>query len=97
MISVTLWDLTTLEISANIFFFIYTPGYPPMIPDDLSKPNLLAAINGATLAYFDGRFPETALLIAQEVIFPFPFPYLLSGTSHVRNSRCYMTTEAWKC
>ncbi|CAI9107519.1 OLC1v1006891C1 [Oldenlandia corymbosa var. corymbosa] len=45
---------------------IHTPGYPPMIPDDLSSSNLSAAINGASLVYFDGRLHETALLIAAE-------------------------------
>ena len=48
---------------------IHTPGCPPMIPDDLSTSNLLAAISGARLVYFDGRLHETALLVAQEVIF----------------------------
>lgn len=46
---------------------IHTPGHPPMIPDDLSKSNLLSAIDGARLVYFDGRLHETALVIAQEV------------------------------
>ncbi|CDP03815.1 unnamed protein product [Coffea canephora] len=45
---------------------IHTPGCPPMIPDDLSTSNLLAAISGARLVYFDGRLHETALLVAQE-------------------------------
>ncbi|KAL3531165.1 hypothetical protein ACH5RR_010487 [Cinchona calisaya] len=45
---------------------IHTPGYPPMIPDDLSNSNLLTAINGARLVHLDGRLHETALLVAQE-------------------------------
>lgn len=40
-----------------------------MVPDDLSRENLLSALDGARIAYFDGRLPETALVIAQEVIF----------------------------
>ncbi|XP_004290006.1 PREDICTED: ribokinase [Fragaria vesca subsp. vesca] len=45
---------------------IHTPGYPPMIPDDLSPSSLSSALDGARLAYFDGRLHETALLVAQE-------------------------------
>nr|XP_027093924.1 ribokinase isoform X2 [Coffea arabica] len=45
---------------------IHTPGFPPMIPDDLSTSNLLAAISRARLVYFDGRLHETALLVARE-------------------------------
>lgn len=46
---------------------IHTPGYPPMIPDELSRSSLLSALNGAGLVYIDGRLHETALVIAQEV------------------------------
>ncbi|KAK3193335.1 hypothetical protein Dsin_024645 [Dipteronia sinensis] len=45
---------------------IHTPGYPPMIPDDISQWNLLSILDGARLAYFDGRLTETALILAQE-------------------------------
>ncbi|KAM7521769.1 hypothetical protein LguiA_011671 [Lonicera macranthoides] len=45
---------------------IHTPGYPPMIPEDLSKSSLLSALDGARLVYFDGRLHETALVVAQE-------------------------------
>lgn len=45
---------------------IHTPGYPSMIPDDLSQESLMSALDGARIAYFDGRLPETALIIAQE-------------------------------
>ena len=45
---------------------IHTPGYPPMIPQDLSESSLLTALNGASIAYFDGRLYETALVVAQE-------------------------------
>ncbi|PRQ25649.1 putative ketohexokinase [Rosa chinensis] len=45
---------------------IHTEGYPPMIPDDLSPSSLSSALDGARLAYFDGRLHETALLVAQE-------------------------------
>ena len=39
-----------------------------MVPDDISQWNLLSALDGARLAYFDGRLTETALILAQEVI-----------------------------
>ncbi|KAE7997914.1 hypothetical protein FH972_002504 [Carpinus fangiana] len=47
---------------------IHTPGYPPMIPDDLSQESLLSAIDGARIVYLDGRLHETALIIAQEAV-----------------------------
>lgn len=39
-----------------------------MMPDDLSQSNLLSAIDGARIVYFDGRLHETALVVAREVI-----------------------------
>ncbi|XP_038717539.1 uncharacterized protein LOC120010763 isoform X2 [Tripterygium wilfordii] len=45
---------------------IHTPGYPPMIPDDLSQESLVSALDDARVVYFDGRLPETALVVAQE-------------------------------
>ncbi|KAH1227531.1 Ketohexokinase [Glycine max] len=47
---------------------IHTAGYPPMIPDELSKSSLLSALDGAKFAYFDGRLPDTALVVAQELL-----------------------------
>ncbi|KAK1368319.1 PfkB domain-containing protein [Heracleum sosnowskyi] len=43
---------------------IHTPGFPPMIPDDLSKSNLSAALDGVRLLYSDVRLHETAIVIA---------------------------------
>lgn len=45
---------------------IHTPGYPPMIPSDLSQSNLLSALDGAKLVHFDGRLHETAAIVAEE-------------------------------
>lgn len=39
-----------------------------MIPEDLSRDSLISALDGARVAYFDGRMHETALVIAREVI-----------------------------
>lgn len=39
-----------------------------MIPDELTEPKLLAAVDGARLVYFDARLHDTALVVAQEVI-----------------------------
>ncbi|KAK7277470.1 hypothetical protein RJT34_22483 [Clitoria ternatea] len=47
---------------------IHTPGYPPMIPNDLPESSLLSALDGAKLVYFDGRLPETALVVANEAV-----------------------------
>ncbi|XP_029129076.1 ribokinase isoform X2 [Cajanus cajan] len=45
---------------------IFTAGYPPMVPDDLPLANLLSALDGARVVYFDARMPDSALVIAQE-------------------------------
>ncbi|XP_058749339.1 uncharacterized protein LOC131622327 [Vicia villosa] len=45
---------------------IYTPGDPPLMPDDLSRSMLLSAFDGARLVYFDGMSIETALFVGQE-------------------------------
>lgn len=45
---------------------IHTPGYPPMVPEDLSQSRLESALNGARLAYSDVRLHETALVVAKE-------------------------------
>ncbi|TKY52789.1 Ribokinase protein [Spatholobus suberectus] len=45
---------------------IFTPGYPPMVPDDLPQATLLSALDGARVVYFDARMPDSALVIAQE-------------------------------
>ncbi|KAK7244191.1 hypothetical protein RIF29_39009 [Crotalaria pallida] len=33
---------------------VHTPGYPPMIPADLTDLSLLSALDGARIVYFDG-------------------------------------------
>lgn len=38
------------------------------MPSELPLSTLLSALDGARIAYFDGRLPETAIVIAQEVI-----------------------------
>ncbi|CAM8965961.1 unnamed protein product [Rhodiola kirilowii] len=45
---------------------IHTPGFPPMMPDDLSREKLLSALDGANLVYSDVRLHETALILAEE-------------------------------
>ncbi|GJN35204.1 hypothetical protein PR202_gb23953 [Eleusine coracana subsp. coracana] len=45
---------------------IHTPGYPPMVPKELTKENLFAALDSADVVYFDARLPETALVVAEE-------------------------------
>ncbi|XP_066159391.1 uncharacterized protein [Oryza sativa Japonica Group] len=48
---------------------IHTPGYPPMVPEELTQENLFAALDGADIVYFDVRLHETALLVAEEHFF----------------------------
>ncbi|KAH0643043.1 hypothetical protein KY290_035429 [Solanum tuberosum] len=45
---------------------IYTPGYPPMVADDLPDSSLSSALDGARLVYTDGVLHEAALVVAQE-------------------------------
>uniref|UniRef100_A0A1J3DIX7 Ketohexokinase n=1 Tax=Noccaea caerulescens TaxID=107243 RepID=A0A1J3DIX7_NOCCA len=45
---------------------IHTPGDPPMVPTDLSESSMLSALDRASIAYFDVRLHETALVIANE-------------------------------
>ncbi|XP_021763356.1 ribokinase-like isoform X1 [Chenopodium quinoa] len=45
---------------------IHTPGYPPLVPEELSRSKLESAIDGAGLVYFDVRLHETALVVAKE-------------------------------
>ncbi|TVU06552.1 hypothetical protein EJB05_49773 [Eragrostis curvula] len=45
---------------------IHTPGYPPMVPEELTTENLFASLDGADVVYFDVRLPETALVVAEE-------------------------------
>ncbi|ONH93083.1 hypothetical protein PRUPE_8G212100 [Prunus persica] len=57
---------------------IHTPGYPPMIPSDLSQTSLSSALDGARVLYLDGRIHETALLVAQEAARKY-VPILVEG------------------
>uniref|UniRef100_A0A803PG97 Carbohydrate kinase PfkB domain-containing protein n=1 Tax=Cannabis sativa TaxID=3483 RepID=A0A803PG97_CANSA len=45
---------------------IHTPGYPSMKPDELSQSSVQSLVEGARIAYFDGRLHESALLVAHE-------------------------------
>lgn len=56
-----------------------------MIPDDLSRASLLSALDGARIVYLDGRMHETALIVAQEVIF-ICFPSSLYFTPNIQAS-----------
>lgn len=51
-----------------------------MIPDDLSRSNLLSALDGARIVYSDVRLHETALVIAQEVIYHLFLQCIFHGT-----------------
>ncbi|GAB2227657.1 hypothetical protein Droror1_Dr00009484 [Drosera rotundifolia] len=45
---------------------IHTPGYPPLVPDELPDTNLNLALIGASVVYLDGRLHETASIAARE-------------------------------
>ncbi|KAB2602032.1 hypothetical protein D8674_003037 [Pyrus ussuriensis x Pyrus communis] len=53
---------------------IHTPGYPPLIPSDLSLSRLTSALDEARILYLDGRVHETAFLVAQKVAVVFQYP-----------------------
>lgn len=40
-----------------------------MQPEDLSSSALVSLLDGARIVYFDGRWHETALVVAKEVIY----------------------------
>lgn len=40
-----------------------------MVPEELSQSSLFSALENANLVYFDGRLPDTALVVAEEVFF----------------------------
>lgn len=63
----TYWRTTRVWCFRKTRTCIHTPGYPPMIPTDLSHSSLLSAMDGAKLVYFDGRLHETAAIVAEEV------------------------------
>ncbi|KAL8159422.1 hypothetical protein V2J09_000959, partial [Rumex salicifolius] len=45
---------------------IHTPGSPPMTPAELTQSNLISALAGVRLVYFDVRLHDTALVVAEE-------------------------------
>ncbi|KAK3415297.1 hypothetical protein EUGRSUZ_H00845 [Eucalyptus grandis] len=45
---------------------IFTPGFPLMEPVDVS-PDIESALEGANFVYFDARYADTAIVVAQEV------------------------------
>lgn len=45
---------------------IHTPGYPPMVPEELPQSRVESVLDRARLVYFDVRLHETALVIAEE-------------------------------
>ncbi|KAI3995726.1 hypothetical protein MKX01_007205 [Papaver californicum] len=45
---------------------IHSPGYPPMVPDDMTQSSLVSALDGARIVYSDVRLHETALVVAHE-------------------------------
>ncbi|PKI76839.1 hypothetical protein CRG98_002825 [Punica granatum] len=47
---------------------IFTPGHPPLQPDDLSPSNLEDAMRGASVVYFDEWLTNPAAFVAREVV-----------------------------
>ncbi|OWM62813.1 ribokinase-like [Punica granatum] len=63
---VTPFSYVIVDQKTNTRTCIFTPGHPPLKPDDLSPSNLEDAMRGASVVYFDGRLPYTAAFVAQE-------------------------------
>ncbi|PKI76833.1 hypothetical protein CRG98_002819 [Punica granatum] len=63
--SFLVWPINYV-VSRNTRTCIFTPGHPPLQPDDLSPSNLEDAMRGASVVYFDGRLTYTAAFVARE-------------------------------
>lgn len=61
------------------------------MPSDLPLSTLLSALDGARIAYFDGRLPETSILIAQEVIV-----IMFSNVSALLVIKCTTGWSSWQ-
>ncbi|XP_031403260.1 ribokinase-like isoform X3 [Punica granatum] len=63
---VTPFSYVIVDQKTNTRTCIFTPGHPPLQPDDLSPSNLEDAMRGASVVYFDGRLTYTAAFVARE-------------------------------
>ncbi|VVB07183.1 unnamed protein product [Arabis nemorensis] len=60
------FNYVIVDNQTNTRTCIFTPGYPPLLPDDLTESLLLDVLNGVRVLYANGRSREAELLLAQK-------------------------------
>ncbi|XP_010481803.1 PREDICTED: ketohexokinase-like isoform X1 [Camelina sativa] len=60
------FNYVIVDNQTNTRTCIYTPGYPPLLPDDLTESLLLSVLDGVRVLYVNGRSREAELLLAQK-------------------------------
>ncbi|KFK31680.1 hypothetical protein AALP_AA6G145300 [Arabis alpina] len=60
------FNYVIVDNQTNTRTCIYTPGYPPLLPDDLTESLVLDVLNGVRVLYANGRSREAELLLAQK-------------------------------
>uniref|UniRef100_A0A1J3GUA6 Ketohexokinase n=1 Tax=Noccaea caerulescens TaxID=107243 RepID=A0A1J3GUA6_NOCCA len=60
------FNYVIVDNQTNTRTCIFTPGYPPLLPDDLTETLLLSVLDGVRVLYVNGRSREAELLLAQK-------------------------------
>ncbi|KAL1199656.1 Ribokinase [Cardamine amara subsp. amara] len=60
------FNYVIVDNQTNTRTCIFTPGYPPLLPDDLTESLILAVLDGVRVLNVNGRSRETELLLAQK-------------------------------
>ncbi|KAF3489774.1 hypothetical protein F2Q69_00055125 [Brassica cretica] len=58
--------VTSLKFDKNTRTCVFTPGYPPLLPDDLTESLLSDVLDRVRVIHVTGRSRETELLLAQK-------------------------------
>ncbi|KAL0737076.1 hypothetical protein Bca4012_013286 [Brassica carinata] len=60
------FNYVIVDNQTNTRTCVFTPGYPPLLPNDLTESHLLAVLDGVRVLHVTGRSRETELLLAQK-------------------------------
>ncbi|XP_024013268.1 ribokinase isoform X3 [Eutrema salsugineum] len=60
------FNYVIVDNQTNTRTCIFTPGYPPLLPDDLTESLILSVLDGVRVLYANGRSREAELLLAQK-------------------------------
>ncbi|CAN8247860.1 unnamed protein product [Cochlearia groenlandica] len=60
------FNYVIVDNQTNTRTCIFTPGYPPLLPDDLTESLLMSVLDGVRVLYVNGRSREAELLLAQK-------------------------------